>query len=81
MLMGESRVLTLGEKAAREEGREKIEEALSELRRSRRKLEKEGLKALERELGLVKLQICGLKHKDMKTGSSPSRDFLCDDCK
>jgi len=83
MLMGESRVLTLGEKAAREEGREKIEEALSELRRSRRKLEKEkeGLKALERELGLVKLQICGLKHKDMKTGSLPPRDFLCDDCK
>jgi len=82
-LMGESRVLTLGEKAAREKGRDKIEEALSELRRAHRKLEKEkeGLKALEGELGLVKLQICGLKHKDMKTGSSPPRDFLCDDCK
>ena len=83
VLMGESRVLTLGEKAARARGRKKIEDAVSELRRTRRKLEKEkgGLKALERELGLVKLQICGLKHKDMKTGSSPPRDFLCDDCK
>ena len=82
-LLGESKVLTLGEKAARERGREKIEEAVLKLRRARRRLEKEkeGLKALEGELGLVKLQICGLKHKDMNAGSSPPREFLCDDCK